>query len=427
MSSAQLDNGQPFADPAYCKALPDLIKPLEEKVIPEQERMLRQQEARLQEAEAGNTAAQVDLAGAVVKAAMDLGSDQVTRAKELKKRVEAMKHLTPAQRREWLERIKGVEDSGKLLKVFTSRHEYEMALRRNEDNLVNFMEFIDEMGAADLALKGLGNLLAPGVGGLVVNGIKVGLDVVYASLNARYNAQEAAQWRDNVERLRSAHFAVKDRVAGYRRDLEGGLCGVKVAEQMKNSPAPTAAQNTTAAAAPAKSGASTAKVVGSLAAIGGAGAATAIALNEYKKAQEEYQGFLDSLPPSGGSGNSGGSSGGSSGGGTGGSSASTIVSANVTCTLNSAGSGRNCNGTITARIGPSVTAGVALSALTTPTQIRGGVTPSTTGAGQTLVFNVTNFSTVPQCPSVSSVNFVRPPDTSVVFTSAAGPIRVTCN
>jgi hypothetical protein len=432
-SSAQIDNGQPYADPSYCKALPDLIKSFEQKVIPEQQRMLRQQEARLQQSDKERSEAQIELAKTLGKAALEYGTHQVTTAKALRKRVEEMKTLTKAQRREWLERIKGIEDSGNLLKVFTSRHEYEMALRRNEDELMSFLKLVDDMGAADLALKGLANLLVPGAGDVIVKSIRTLMDVGFASGDIYLAERDAAQFHRNYERLKEAHEAVKHRVATYRHDLEGGLCGAKVANDVKKSPVPIEAPNTTqnatsAAATPAKAGGSSAKAIATIAAVGGASAGAAIAYNEYKKANEEYQGFLDSLPPSGGtSSGSGSGSGGGTGGGTGGSSTTTIVSSDVTCRLNSAGSGRNCNGTITARIGPSVTSGVTISALTSPIQIRGSATPSTTGAGQTLTFTITNSSTVPQCPSVTSVNFVRPPDTNTIFTSASGSIRITCN
>lgn len=270
--------GTPYADPAYCAALPDLIKSYEQKVLPQQAGMLQQQEARLREAQAGRAEAEREFNHALMKAVIDLGNEQITTARALRERVEAMKNLTRAQRYGWLTRIKDIEDSGKLLRVFTARHEYELLLRKNEDNLVNFMKLADDSGAADMALKRLANLLAPGIGGLVVNGIKVGLDVVYAGLKGHFTAQEATQWRENVDKLRTAHNAIKDRVDGYRQDLTGGLCGPKVAQQVENSPKPippppaASGGAGAAAAAPKKGGGggTTALVVlGSLAAVGG--------------------------------------------------------------------------------------------------------------------------------------------------------------
>ncbi len=64
-------------------------------------------------------------------------------------------------------------------------------------------------------------------------------DLVYAGLKGRFTAQEAAQWRDNVAKLSSAHQDLKDRVNGYRQDLTSGLCGPRVAQQVQNSPKPS--------------------------------------------------------------------------------------------------------------------------------------------------------------------------------------------
>ena len=134
----------------------------------------------------------------------------------------------------------------------------------------------------------------------------------------------------------------------------------------------------------------------------------------------------ESAAAPGNSGGTGGSGGGSSSGGGGSTIATSITAAGITCTLSQGGSGLyQCSGTMTVRIGPSVTAGTQLTALTSPVQIVGRVTPTSTGAGQTLTFTFTN-STASGCQNFTRVNFVRQPDPNTAFTTWTGTIPVTC-
>lgn len=120
---------------------------------------------------------------------------------------------------------------------------------------------------------------------------------------------------------------------------------------------------------------------------------------------------------------SGSGSGGSSGGG---SSTTTISSAQITCTSNS-GEGRRCNGSIIATIGPSVSAGVGLNALTIPSNIVGHATPGSSGGGQTLTFNFVNASTTTACPPTqTSVIFTKATDPTNSFTSGTRTFQITC-
>ena len=275
--------GAPYADPAYCKALPQLITKFETSILPQQSRELAAQETRLRDAEAGQTEAEEDFNKALRDGIIKLGTDQIGTAKVLRERVRAMKDsgMTTAARGEWLRRIKSIEDAGEQLKRGVARAEYADLVRQNQDNLVSFMQFVDESGAADPLLTGLANLVAPGIGGVVVGGIKVGLDVVYAGLKGHFTAQEAAQWRDNVDRLRAAHQDLRGRVDGYRAELTGGQCGPKVAQQVQNSPRPlppdTAAGSTPTAPPGSSGGGSVGKIVRYSALMAGILGATAYA------------------------------------------------------------------------------------------------------------------------------------------------------
>lgn len=277
--------GAPYADPAYCKALPQLLTNLERTVLPQQARDLAHQETRLHEAESGRAEAAEEFNTALRDGIIKLGTDQIGTAKVLRERVRAMKAsgMTTAARGEWLRRIKSIEDAGEQIKQGIARADYVDLVRQNQDNLVNFMKFVEDSGAADDALKGLANLVAPGIGGVVVGGIKVGLDVVYAGLKGRFTAQDAAQWRDNVDRLKAAHHDLRDRADVYRDNLTGGLCGPKVAQQVQNSPRPIAPQTAAApgtSAPPPTGGSSVGKIVGWTALMGGALAAGAYAASQ---------------------------------------------------------------------------------------------------------------------------------------------------
>lgn len=170
-----------------------------------------------------------------------------------------------------------------------------------------------------------------------------------------------------------------------------------------------------AAVGPAPSGGwSDGKILGVIIAGVGGAIGGKVAYDKYK----ESQGIDD-----GGGGGGGGTGG---GGGGGGAIATSITGANITCTRSQGGSGLyQCSGTMTVRIGPSVTGGVQLTALTLPVQIVGRATPTSTGAGQTLTFTFTN-STASGCQNFTRVNFVRQPDVNTPFTSWTGTIPVTC-
>ena len=157
---------------------------------------------------------------------------------------------------------------------------------------------------------------------------------------------------------------------------------------------------------------------GAIAGIIAGGAAVPVGIWAY----EEYK---KTLADTGTGGTSGGSTGGGSTGG-GSSIATSITAAGITCTQSQGGSGLyQCSGTMTVRIGPSVTSGVGLTALTLPVQIVGRATPTRTGAGETVTFTFSN-STASGCQNFTRVNFVRQPDVNTAFTTWTGTIPVTC-
>ncbi len=428
-SAQAMAGGAPYADPAYCSALPDLIRRFEGTILPQQARDLAGQEARLRDAESGANAAEQDFNSALRDGIIKLGTDQIASAKILRERVQAMNRsgMNAEARRAWLQRIKSIEDFGERLKSGAAVADYKALVDKNQAGLVEFMKFVDDSGAADIALKGLADMVAPGVGGMVVGGIKVGLDVAYAGLNGRFTAQEAAQWRENVDRLRSAHRDLVDRVNGYRDDLTSGLCGPRVAQQTQNSPRPIPPAEAAAppppppppaapvVSAPAPTGPSMGKILGWTALLTGSIVGGAYVYEQAQLLAEETATF--STPTSSGNPTSTG---------TPSSSASTITAYQITCTLSSAGTFRNCVGFITATIGPSVTAGVALIARTFPSEVLGRVTPSSTGAGQSLRFEISTSSTA-ACQTISGANFVRASDVNTAFASASRSLTVTCN
>jgi hypothetical protein len=108
----------------------------------------------------------------------------------------------------------------------------------------------------------------------------------------------------------------------------------------------------------------------------------------------------------------------------GGNTGSTVTSFNITCTLASAGTFRNCTGSLTATVGPSVTAGVALTATLNPALIVGRLTPPNSGSGQSLTFAFATSGTA-ACPGTqSSVTFLR---SGAAFSQASRSITITCN
>jgi len=406
--------GAPYADKAYCDALPALVTKFEGTVLPKQARDLAEQSARLDEAEAGRAEASQEFNQAVLKGIADLAKDQLGTAKALKQRVQELKKtLNQEDTRKWLERIKKIEDTGERLKQAGAGADYAQLLKANQADLKSFLTFMDDSGMADYALKRLADTLAPGVGGLVVNGIKVGLDVVYAGLKGHFTAQEAAQWRDNVAKLKTAHEALKDRVDGYRQELTSGSCGPKIAQQVQNSPRPIAPQEVApqpVATTLPKSGHGVGTAV--KASVGIAGAAVG---GLYLKKQLDELAALETPaastttpPPSGGS-----------------NTASTVTSFNITCTLAGPGTFRNCTGSLTATVGPSVTAGVALTATLNPALIVGHMTPPNTGSGQSLTFAFSTSGTA-ACPGTqSSVTFLR--SGTAFSTATSRSITITCN
>lgn len=420
--------GAPYADKAYCDALPALVTKFEGTVLPKQARDLAEQSARLDEAEGGRAEASQEFNQALLKGIADLAKDQLGTAKALRERVRAMKTLKGSakdgvvntkgmlstDRREWLERIKKIEDMGERLKTASAGADYAQLLKANQADLTSFLKFMDDSGVADMALKGLADTLAPGVGGLVVNGIKVGLDVVYAGLKGRFTAQEAAQWRDNVGKLKSAHDALKDRVDGYRQELTSGSCGPKVAQQVQNSPRPIppqeAAPQPDATTSP-KSGNGVGTAVKASVGIAGAAVGGIYLKKELDKLKTDVATTTTTTttpPPTGGS-----------------NTASTVTSFNITCTLAGPGTFRNCTGSLTATVGPSVTAGVALTATLNPALIVGRMTPPNTGSGQSLTFAFATSGTA-ACPGTqSSVTFLR--SGTAFSTATSRSITITCN
>jgi hypothetical protein len=294
--------GAPYADPAYCNALPALVKNFQNTILPKQARDLADQRARLSESEAGRAEAAEEFNQAVRDSIKTLATDQLSTAKALRARVNAMKasNMSKEARRNWLERIKTIEEAGETIKQGMGRAEFVETMQKNQTDLVSFMKFVEDSGAADAALKGLADTLAPGVGGLVVSGIKVGLDVVYAGLKGRFTAQEAAQWRENVAKLEQAHSELKDKVENYRQDLTGGVCGPKVAQQVQNSPQPIASTEMartapTAAPPPAPieiprvpSGPSMGKILGWTTLLGGAVVGGVYVAGQAAALAEEY-------------------------------------------------------------------------------------------------------------------------------------------
>ena len=256
-------------------------------------------------------------------------------------------------------------------------------------------------------------MLAGKLGGpLAELGITVGviaIDTIEATWAANIAANEIADAKQTLEILNDQKSKIMQQVE--KVVAECGQEKQTTQERPADSPQPVALAD---AVGPAPSGGGISG--GAIAGIVAAGASIPVgvwAYDEYKKAQAEVAG--------GGNSNTGGS-GGSGGGG---STASSLISSSITCRRNETSNLYICSGTLTARIGPSVSAGVLLTALTLPVQMVGRVTPSSSGGGQTLTFTFTNTSAA-GCQTVTRVNFVRSPDVNTAFATATGSLPVSC-
>lgn len=236
------------------------------------------------------------------------------------------------------------------------------------------------------------------------------IDAIEASWAANITANEIADAKQTLEILNDQKSKIMQQVERVVADC--GRENQNTENRPADSPQPTPPPD---AVAPASSGGGISG--GAIAGIIAAGASIPIgvwAYEEYKKTQD---------PDNGGT---GGNTGGGNTGGGGGAIATSITAAGITCTQSQGGSGLyQCSGTMTVRIGPSVNAGVQLTALTLPVQIVGRATPTSTGAGQTMTFTFTN-ATASGCQTFTRVNFVRQPDVNTAFTSWTGTIPVTC-
>lgn len=419
-SSAQASApGAPYATPQHCEALPKLVMNFERTILPQQSRDLAAQQMRLREAEAGRAEAEDDFNNALRDGIVKLGTDQIGTARVLRERVRAMRGsgMTTAAREEWLTKIKSIEDAGEQLKRGLAHAEYAGLLRQNQANLVSFMKWVDDTGAADPALTGLANLVAPGIGGVVVGGIKVGLDLVYAGLKGRFTAQQAAQWRENVDRLQAAHQELRYRVDRYRDDLTSGLCGPRVAQQVQNSPRPIPPQTDTApvtTAPPPTGGGSVGKIVGWTALMGGAIAAGAFAASQVEPIE------LGTI--------------------TGSSNTTTTTNNNpapVAETPSTVGLGPfscsvpndfgqvRCEGTVNVRAGTRLAArqGAALTMVTQPTTLIGRfVGPGLGGTTGTVTLSAATFSSL--CRNQTQIAFTA--DGNLFFETIQVSIPVTC-
>jgi hypothetical protein len=254
-------------------------------------------------------------------------------------------------------------------------------------------------------------MLAGKVGGPIAElSLTVGvmaIDTIEAAWAADITANEIADAKQTLEILNDQKSKIMQQVEKVVADC--GRENQTTENRPADSPQPTPPPD---AVGPAPSGGGISG--GAIAGIIAAGASIPIGVWAY----EEYKKTL----ADGGTG--GGNTGGGNTGG-GGSIATTISAANITCTLGSAGSLTHCTGTLTARIGPSVTAGVRVTAHTDPVNIQGHATPTSTGAGQTLVFTFTNVTGV-GCQALRTVRFTRQTDPNTAFTSWTGTIPITC-
>lgn len=280
---------------------------------------------------------------------------------------------------------------------------------------------VSKMELASLTARALTDanvtaMLAGKLGGpLAELGLTVGviaIDTIEATWAANITANEIADAKQTLAILNDQKSKIMTQV-----EKVVAQCGSEnqtTENRAAESPQPTPPPGAVGPAPSGGGGSSVGPLIGILgAAIGGG-----LALGYYQKMKNE---------DSGGSGNGGTGGGGTGGGGSGGGTiATSITAASITCTQSQGGSGLyQCSGTMTVRIGPSVTAGTQLTALTSPVQIVGRVTPTSTGAGQTLTFTFTN-STASGCQTFTRVNFVRQPDVNTAFTTWTGTIPVTC-
>ena len=240
----------------------------------------------------------------------------------------------------------------------------------------------------------------------------MGIDAIEASWAADITDREIADAKQTLEILNDQKSKIMQQVEKVVADC--GPENQNTENRPADSPQPTPPPDAVGPASSGGGGISGGAVAGIIA----AGASIPIGVWAY----EEYKKTLDDGGTGGGNTGGGNTGGGNTGGGA---IATTVSGASITCTLGSAGSLTHCTGTLTARIGPSVTAGVRVTAHTEPVNIQGHAVPTTTGTGQTLVFVFTNVTGV-GCQPLRTLRFTKQSDPNTVFTSWNGTINITC-
>jgi hypothetical protein len=247
LAAQELNNGQPYASPQYCAGLPAAITRLQSG-LDQQRDWLRKAEDHVKAAEEGSAEAETEMKLAVVKAINDLAHRQLESIKVLQDIVETkdkawaasqgIPTLTDAKREAFLKLTKHLEDGTKVLESLKAGADYGAALQTNQANLASLSKFIEDSGIGKDAVMGLAKRLGPEAELLTESALMV-QDLVYNGLKAHLTAQEAAQARENYDRLKASLSDIDYKIAGYQDDLSSGLCGPKAAIQVQNSPKPT--------------------------------------------------------------------------------------------------------------------------------------------------------------------------------------------